>query len=177
MQVAESLLSSTSRDSPDEPLRATATPPGQAISSSSVAEPVQVAMAETVPPPAAAYETDVEGASIRPCSGLVGVAVAPCVLALLPPAPLAPDDVVGGVWWWVEVRGADDVVVVWVEVRGADDVVAVWVEVRGAGAVVAVRVEVRGADDVVAVRVEVRGADDVVVVREVVGAVRAFAVP
>ena len=139
MQVAASLLSSTSSESPDEPLRATETPPGQAISSSSVAAPVQVAAAETVPPPAAAYETDVEGASMRPRSGLVHVPGAAAV-----PVPLGTDDAaVGDAWWCSEVRD------------GTDDA-AVGEVLRDACLDVAVRAAVRDASDDAAVCEEVR---------------------
>jgi hypothetical protein len=103
------MLSSTSSESPDEPVRATETPPGQAISSSSVAAPVQVAPTETVPPPAAAYETDVDGASMRPCSGLVHVPGAAAV-----PVPFGTDDAaVWDAWWCGEVRDGTDDAAVW----------------------------------------------------------------
>ncbi len=157
MQVAASLLSSTSSESPDEPLRATETPPGQAISSSSVAAPVQVAAAETVPPPAAAYETDVEGASMRPRSGLVHVPGAAAV-----PVPLGTDDAaVGDAWWCSEVRdGTDDAAVgdAWwcSEVRDGTDDAAVGEVLRDACLDVAVRAAVRDASDDAAVCEEVR---------------------
>ncbi len=157
MQVAASLLSSTSSESPDEPLRATETPPGQAISSSSVAAPVQVAAAETVPPPAAAYETDVEGASMRPRSGLVHVPGAAAV-----PVPFGTDDAaVGDAWWCGDVRDATDDAAVgdawWCsEVRDGTDDAAVGEVLRDACLDVAVRAAVRDASDDAAVCEEVR---------------------
>ena len=70
-------------------MRVADTPPPHEISSSRFGVSVHMARAETVPPPRAANDADVAGASIEACPGYAPVGELVAVSA--PLAPLAPD--------------------------------------------------------------------------------------
>ena len=80
--------SSTSSDSPDDPVRVADTPPAHEISSSRLDVPVHTARAETALPPRAANDAEVEGGSIEACPGYARVAVLVGLPVLSDPAVL-----------------------------------------------------------------------------------------
>jgi hypothetical protein len=92
VQEPEPSLSSISRDSPDDPVCSTESPPVQEIPSSIVVVPVQVAMADTVPPPGAMNDAEVEGGTIEPRSGDDEVAEDAVLEPASAPEDADPDD-------------------------------------------------------------------------------------